>query len=86
MDQQPIYYYVPIYPDDDCAEALMHLFKGLPHLDGEIASLLAELDQREQSGEGVDYVGELEARLNLKRLKVHYIKRRADRDGNVTEA
>lgn len=86
MDQQLVYYYVPIYPDDDCSEVLMHLFVGQPDLDVEITRLLSELDRREQVGEGVDYVAELESRLNLKRLQVHYIKRSGDRDGLASKS
>jgi hypothetical protein len=71
----PYIYYVPIYPDDDCSEALMHLFEGEPDLDSQISSLLKELDRRENEGEGVDYVSQLEERLGLRRIAVHHISR-----------
>jgi hypothetical protein len=71
----PYIYYVPIYPDDDCSEALMHLFEGAPELDQQISALLNELDRREHEGEGVDYVSQLEERLALRRITVHHINR-----------
>ncbi len=71
----PYVYYVPIYADDDCSEALMHLFEGEPGLDLQISRLLTELDHREQAGEGVNYVGQLEDSLGLKRITVHHVSR-----------
>ncbi|MFQ3680462.1 MAG: hypothetical protein SNJ60_08155 [Pseudanabaenaceae cyanobacterium] len=71
----PYVYYIPIYPDDDCSEALMHLFAGEPNLDERILRLLDELDAREKQGEGVDYIAELERQLNLKRLLVRHLPR-----------
>ncbi len=71
----PYVYYIPIYPDDDLSEVLMHLFIGEPGLDQQILSLLHELDRRESHGEGVDYVAELERRLNLQHLPVHELQR-----------
>ena len=68
-------YYVPIYPDDDCSEALMHLFEGEPELDQQISNLLHELDRREHEGEGVDYVGQLETQLGLQRITVRHVSR-----------
>jgi hypothetical protein len=77
----PYIYYVPIYPDDDCSEALMHLFNGEPNLDDQILDLLNELDERELKGEGVDYVRELETRLDLERILVRHVPR--DRSRHV---
>jgi hypothetical protein len=71
----PYVYYIPIYPDDDHSETLMHLFIGEPGLDKQILDLLQELDKRESKGEGVDYVAELERRLNLRHLPVHELQR-----------
>lgn len=73
--ETPYIYYIPIYPDDDCSEALMHLFSGEPGLDHEIVSLLKELDSREQRGEGVDYVKTLEDRIKIKQVVVHQLHR-----------
>jgi len=73
--ETPYIYYIPIYPDDDCSEALMHLFSGEPGLDHEIVSLLKELDNREQRGEGVDYVKTLEDRIGIKQVVVHQLHR-----------
>jgi len=73
--ETPYIYYVPIYPDDDCTETLMHLFSGKPGLDKEILALLEDLDRREQQGEGVDYLQELEDKLGLKRVSVHLLTR-----------
>lgn len=73
--ESPYIYYVPIYPDDDCGETLMHLFSGTPGLDKEILALLEELDRREHQGEGVDYLQELEEKLGLKRVSVHQLNR-----------
>ncbi|NJK34175.1 MAG: hypothetical protein HC919_04025 [Oscillatoriales cyanobacterium SM2_2_1] len=72
----PYIYYIPIYPDDDSCEMLMHLFAGQAGMDEEIMGLLEELDQREKSGEAVDYVAQLEQRLTLKRLSVRQLPRR----------
>jgi hypothetical protein len=71
----PYIYYVPIYADDDCSEVLMHLFEGEPGLDLQISQLLTELDRREEAGEGVSYVGQLEANLGLKRITVRHVRR-----------
>jgi hypothetical protein len=77
--ETPYIYYIPIYPDDDCSEALMHLFGGEPGLDTKILDLLEELDSRERRREGVDYVRELENRLGIKRIVVHELRRSLDR-------
>jgi hypothetical protein len=71
----PYIYYIPIYPDDDHEETLMHLFSGEPGLDKQILALLKDLDQLEHEGHGVDYIDELEAKLNLKRVTVHEVHR-----------
>jgi hypothetical protein len=68
-------YYIPIYPDDDCSETLMHLFSGQPGLDNHILALLKELDTRERNGEGVDYIQEFEDKLGLKRVSVRKLHR-----------
>jgi hypothetical protein len=73
--ETPYIYYIPIYPDDDRSEALMHLFSGESGLDTKIIALLHELDTREHKGEGVDYVKELENRIGLKRVIVHELHR-----------
>jgi hypothetical protein len=75
----PYIYYIPIYPDDDSSETLMHLFTGQPGLDNEILSLLETLDSREHEGEAVDYIHELEEKVGLKRLSVRYLPRKRDR-------
>ncbi len=75
----PYIYYIPIYPDDDNCETLMHLFAGNPGLDTEIITLLETLDQREQAGEAVDYVHELESQIGLQRVPVRYLPRHRDR-------
>ncbi len=75
----PYIYYIPIYPDDDCSEALMHLFSGERGLDHQIVDLLKELDRREERGEGVDYVKELEERIGVKRIVVHQLHRNLNR-------
>ena len=75
----PYIYYIPIYPDDDNCETLMHLFMGESGLDTEILSLLETLDSREHGGEGVDYVHELETKFNLKRISVRFLPRNRDR-------
>jgi len=75
MMSTPYVYYIPIYPDDDISEIFLHLFIGEPGLDQQILSLLHELDSRESKGEGVDYIAELEQRLNLQRLPVHQLRR-----------
>jgi hypothetical protein len=67
--ENPYIYYIPIYPDDDCSEALMHLFSGKVGLDSQILDLLEELDTRESQGEGVDYVRQLEERIGHFRYK-----------------
>lgn len=72
----PYIYYIPIYPDDDCSETLMHLFCGEPGLDKDILDLLEKLDEREQKGEGVDYIQAFEQKLGLKRVSVHQLPRR----------
>ncbi len=75
----PYIYYIPIYPDDDNCETLMHLFIGQPGLDSEILELLEDLDNREHSGEGVDYVHELEEKFGLKRISVRFLCRKRER-------
>jgi hypothetical protein len=75
----PYIYYIPIYPDDDNCETLMHLFIGQPGLDDEILDLLETLDSREHAGEGVDYVRELEKKFDLKRISVRFLPRKRDR-------
>jgi hypothetical protein len=75
----PYIYYIPIYPDDDNSETLMHLFMGKPDLDTEILSLLETLDSREHEGEAVDYVRELENKFDLQRLSVRCLPRNRDR-------
>ncbi|NUN64660.1 hypothetical protein HCU40_07830 [Pseudanabaena biceps] len=75
----PYIYYIPIYPDDDNCETLMHLFIGEPGLDTEILNLLETLDKREQEGEAVDYVHELEDKFELKRVSVRFLPRNRDR-------
>jgi hypothetical protein len=75
----PYIYYIPIYPDDDSCETLMHLFVGQPGLDSQILSLLEDLDARELHGEAVDYVSELEAKCGLQRVSVRYLPRKKDR-------
>jgi len=75
----PYVYYIPIYPDDDASEILLHLFMGEPGLDQQILGLLQELDRRESQGEGVDYIAELEQRLKLQRLPVHELHRQRSR-------
>jgi hypothetical protein len=72
----PYIYYIPIYPDDDSSETLMHLFIGQPGLDTEILSVLETLDEREHKGEAVDYVHELESKFDLKRISVRYLPRK----------
>ena len=72
----PYIYYIPIYPDDDSSETLMHLFIGQPGLDTEILSVLETLDEREHQGEAVDYVHELETKFDLKRISVRYLPRK----------
>ncbi|OIP69536.1 MAG: hypothetical protein AUK48_14460 [Oscillatoriales cyanobacterium CG2_30_44_21] len=79
----PYIYYIPIYPDDDNCETLMHLFIGPPGLDDAILNLLETLDDREHSGEGVDYVHELEDKFNLKRVSVRFLPRKRDRSGPI---
>ncbi len=71
----PFVYYIPIYPDDDSNETLMHLFSGEPGMDTQILALLQELDHREEQGEGVDYIKAFEEKLGLKRLSVHELHR-----------
>jgi len=75
----PYIYYIPIYPDDDNCETLMHLFIGEPGLDTEILNLLETLDNREHEGEAVNYVNELEAKFDLKRISVRFLPRKRDR-------
>ncbi|MBD2103412.1 hypothetical protein [Leptolyngbya sp. FACHB-261] len=75
MDAKQIYY-IPIYPDDDCCETLMHLFEGDPGLDDAILALLRKLDERESGGEGVDYIAEFERELGLRRISVRFIARK----------
>ena len=77
--ETPYIYYIPIYPDDDNCETLMHLFIGQPGLDTEILSLLEILDNREHEGEAVDYVHELEDKCHLKRVSVRFLPRNRDR-------
>jgi len=77
--ETPYIYYIPIYPDDDCSETLMHLFIGQPGLDTEILRVLENLDEREHNGEAVDYVHELENKCGLKRISVRYLPRKSDR-------
>ncbi len=74
MDAKQVYY-ISIYQDDDSCETLMHLFEGEPGLDDAIVSLLYQLDEREHSGEGVDYIAEFEQRLSLRRIPVRFITR-----------
>jgi hypothetical protein len=74
----PYIYYIPIYPDDDTSETLMHLFIGQPGLDTEILNVLETLDDREHKGEAVDYVRELENKCGLKRVSVRYLPRKRD--------
>ena len=71
--ESPYIYYIPIYPDDDCSETLMHLFSGEKGLDEKILVLLHELDAREHKGEGVDYIKEFEDKIGLKRVLVHQL-------------
>ena len=75
----PYIYYIPIYPDDDNCETLMHLFIGKPGLDTEILTLIEILDDREHAGEAVDYVHELEEKIGLKRVSVRFLPRQRDR-------
>ncbi|AFY73398.1 hypothetical protein Syn7502_01304 [Synechococcus sp. PCC 7502] len=75
----PYIYYIPIYPDDDCSETLMHLFSGEPGLDIKILALLKELDHRERKGEGVNYIQEFEDKIGLKRVLVHQLHRDRNR-------
>ena len=75
----PYIYYIPIYSDDDNCETLMHLFIGEPGLDTEILNLLETLDNREHEGEAVNYVNELEAKFDLKRISVRFLPRKRDR-------
>jgi hypothetical protein len=77
--ETPYIYYIPIYPDDDNCETLMHLFIGQPGLDTEILSLLEALDDREHKGEAVDYIHELESQVGLKRISVRFLPRKRDR-------
>jgi hypothetical protein len=80
----PYIYYIPIYPDDDCGETLMHLFSGEPGLDTKILELLRELDRREERGEGVDYIQEFEDKLGLKRVSVRQLPRDRSRFVPIT--
>jgi hypothetical protein len=80
----PYIYYIPIYPDDDCSETLMHLFSGEPGLDTKILELLRELDRREERGEGVDYIQEFEDKLGLKRVSVRQLPRDRSRFVPIT--
>jgi hypothetical protein len=80
----PYIYYIPIYPDDDCGETLMHLFSGEPGLDSKILELLHELDKREGRGEGVDYIQEFEDKLGLKRVSVRQLPRDRSRFVPIT--
>jgi hypothetical protein len=80
----PYIYYIPIYPDDDCSETLMHLFSGEEGLDNQIVALLEQLDQRERKGEGVNYVKEFEDKLNLKRVAVRQVPRQQSRFVPIT--
>jgi hypothetical protein len=75
----PYIYYIPIYPDDDCSETLMHLFIGKPGLDAEILTVIEALDEREHSGEAVDYVHEIESKCDLQRISVRCLPRKRDR-------
>ncbi len=75
----PYIYYIPIYPDDDNCETLMHLFIGEPGLDTEILNVLETLDDREHTGEAVDYVHELEDKCGLTRISVRFLPRKRDR-------
>jgi len=75
----PYIYYIPIYPDDDSSETLMHLFIGQPGLDTAILNLLEELDEREHQGEAVDYIHELEGKCGLQRVSVRYLPRKRAR-------
>ena len=75
----PYIYYIPIYPDDDNCETLMHLSIGQPGLDAQILGVLEDLDNREHSGEGVDYVHELEEQCGLKRISVRFLPRKRER-------
>lgn len=77
--ETPYIYYIPIYPDDDNCETLMHLFIGQPGLDSEILQVLESLDNREHEGEAVDYVHELEEKCGLQRVSVRYLPRKRDR-------
>ncbi|MEI6063643.1 MAG: hypothetical protein WCQ26_03550 [Pseudanabaena sp. ELA748] len=77
--ETPYIYYIPIYPDDDSSETLMHLFIGQPGLDTEILSVLETLDEREHKGEAVNYIRELEAKCGLQRISVRYLPRKRDR-------
>ncbi len=80
----PYIYYIPIYPDDDCCETLMHLFSGEPGLDAKILALLEELDGREGKGEGVDYIREFETKLGLKHVPVRQLPRNRSRFVPIT--
>ncbi|CAN1211588.1 hypothetical protein TUMEXPCC7403_15400 [Tumidithrix helvetica PCC 7403] len=80
----PYIYYIPIYPDDDCSETLMHLFSGEPGLDKEIFALLEQLDKRESKGEAVDYIKEFEVKLRLKRVSVRQLPRHQSRFVPIT--
>jgi hypothetical protein len=80
----PYVYYIPIYPDDDCSETLMHLFYGEPGLDTKILQLLQELDRREEHGEGVDYIQEFEDKLSLRRVPVRQLPRDRSRFVPIT--
>jgi hypothetical protein len=80
----PYIYYIPIYPDDDCSETLMHLFSGEPGLDTKILKLLQELDRREEHGEGVDYIQEFEDKLSLKRVSIRHLPRDRSRFVPIT--
>ncbi|MEI6427567.1 MAG: hypothetical protein WCO45_04130 [Pseudanabaena sp. ELA607] len=71
----PYIYYIPIYADDDCSEALMHLFSGQKGQDTDIMAVLDVLDRREKQGEAVDYIYELETKLGLKHVSVHMLSR-----------
>jgi hypothetical protein len=77
--ETPYIYYIPIYPDDDCSETLMHLFSGEQGLDTKILALLHELDHREGKGEGVNYISEFEEKIGLKRVLVHQLHRDRNR-------
>jgi hypothetical protein len=80
----PYIYYIPIYPDDDCSEALMHLFTGEQGLDKEIVALLEALDRRESNGEAVNYIHEFEEKLKLRRVSVHQVPRHQSRYVPIT--